>query len=47
MTIIRVMTLVALFGLAMHFEYYWAAGGFVAAFLLLLAVARRRAGRQL
>ena len=47
MTIIRVMTLVALFGLAMHFEYYWAAGGLVAVFLLLLVAARRRAGRQL
>ena len=47
MTIIRVMTLVALFGLAMHFEYYWAAAGLAALFVLMLAVARRRAGRQL
>jgi hypothetical protein len=47
MTIIVVMTLVGLFGLAMHLEYYWAAGGLVALVVLLLAAARRKARMQL
>jgi hypothetical protein len=35
MTILRTMLLVALLGIALHFELYWAAGGIVALFLFL------------
>ena len=37
------MALVGLFGLAMHLAYYWAAGGLVALFVLLIVAARRSA----
>ena len=43
LTVVGVMTLVGLFGLAMHFGYYWAAGGLVALFVLRLIVAKRAA----
>ena len=38
------MSLVGLFGLAMHLGYYWAGAGLVVLFVLLI-IAARRAGR--
>ena len=35
MTILRTMTLVALLGIALHLELYWAAGAIVALYLFL------------
>ena len=46
MSVIATMTLIGLFGLAMHFGYYWAAGGLVALFGLLLFSAKRAARAQ-
>ena len=40
------MALVGLFGLAMHLGYYWAAGGLVVLFVLLLIAAKRSARVQ-
>ena len=43
MTIISTMTVIGLFGLAMHLHYYWAAAGLAAVFALMIIVARRSA----
>jgi hypothetical protein len=37
------MALVGLLGLALHFGYYWAAGGLVALFVVRLVAAKRAA----
>lgn len=46
MSVIATMTIIGLFGLAMHFGYYWAAGGLVALFALLLFSAKRSSRAQ-
>jgi hypothetical protein len=43
MTLVVTMVLIALFGLAMHLGFYWAAGGLVALFALCLLAAKRAA----
>jgi len=45
MTIIQTMTLIALFGLAMHLEFYWIAGGVAAVFLFGVWAGKRAARR--
>ena len=45
MSVITTMTLIGLFGLAMHLGYYWAAGGLVALFALLVYSAKRSAAQ--
>ena len=46
MTVIGTMTLVGLLGLALHFAYYWAAGGIVALFVLLVILSKRASRSQ-
>jgi Na+/proline symporter len=46
MTIVGTMTLIGLFGLAMHLGYYWAAGGLVALFVLKVIAAKRAARKN-
>jgi Na+/proline symporter len=43
LTLVGTMTMVGLLGLALHFGYYWAAGGLVALFVLRVVAAKRAA----
>ena len=47
MTIVQTMALVGLFGLAMHLELYWIAGGLVAIFLFGIWCGRRKSRRSI
>lgn len=40
------MTLVGLFGVAMHLQYYWAAGALAAIFVTLVIISKRRVKRK-
>jgi UPF0716 family protein affecting phage T7 exclusion len=46
LTVIKTMILVGLFGLAMHFGYYWAAAAIVAVFVLGVYLAKRSGSRK-